>query len=146
MPEDEKQEEDVALNVRIPKTLDTKLRVKIAERYGGGHKGDIQKAVKSALELWTSGDLVTDAAETFKASSDGAVKRRSMRVLRISGEKGLAAIFRLSHDDSLPEADQKYAQENAKFLVEERENAEGTKSARERLKLERERTRARMGV
>lgn len=53
------EKDRVQLNVRIPRSLNERLRQKIVERYGYYRRGLLQRVVQEALEMWIEGGVHT---------------------------------------------------------------------------------------
>lgn len=81
----------------IPDELESKFRIEIIKRLGG-KKGDLQKAIEEAVELWIESDVVTELEETATSKdTTDLTKDKAVDTLERMGRVSLRALARISH-------------------------------------------------
>lgn len=82
----------------IPDELESRLRMKIIERFGG-KKGDLQIAIEDAVKLWVESDVIKELEETATSNATTSLtKDKAIDTLGKMGKVSLNALSRISHN------------------------------------------------
>lgn len=81
----------------IPENLESKVRIEVVKRFGG-KKGDLQKAVVEALEMWVNSDVIKELEETATSKNcAGLTRDKAIGTLRKMGRIAMPSLARISH-------------------------------------------------
>ena len=92
----------------IPDPLEKRLRVAVAQRFGG-KKGDLTRGLVEAIELWTQSDGATKVGKKLSKTvrdprSPSSVKENAVTALAKLGPGGVELLAEIGGDHSVPEA------------------------------------------
>jgi hypothetical protein len=92
----------------IPDPLEKRLRVTVAQRFGG-KKGDLTRGLAEAIELWTQSDEATKVGKSLSKTvrdpkTPSSVKERAVSALAKLGPGGVELLAQIGGDQSVPEA------------------------------------------
>lgn len=86
------------IDATIPDELETQFRMEIIKRFGG-KKGDLQKAVEEAIELWVENDTIKELEETATSQINTPLTHdQAIETLKRMGRVALPALSRISHN------------------------------------------------
>jgi len=91
----------------IPDVLAKRLRVTVAQRFGG-RKGDLSKGLVEAIEAWIQTDEAAKIAKTLARTirdprSPSSVKEHAVAALAKTGAAGLQLLAEIGGDGAVPE-------------------------------------------
>jgi hypothetical protein len=92
----------------IPDVLAKRLRVTVAQRFGG-KKGDLSKGLAEAIEMWVQSDEASKLAKKLAKNvrdpkTPSSVKEDAVTALAKTGAVGLELLAEIGADHSVPEA------------------------------------------
>ena len=92
----------------IPDPLEKRLRVTVAQRFGG-KKGDLTRGLVEAIELWTQSDEATKVGKSLSKTvrdpkTPSSVKEHAVAALAKLGPGGVELLAQIGGDQSVPEA------------------------------------------
>jgi hypothetical protein len=92
----------------IPDPLEKRLRVTVAQRFGG-KKGDLTRGLAEAIELWTQSDEATKVGKSLSKTvrdpkTPSSVKEHAVGALAKLGPGGVELLAQIGGDQSVPEA------------------------------------------
>src|SRR5580658_3767276 len=92
----------------IPDPLEKRLRVTVAQRFGG-KKGDLTRGLAEAIELWTQSDEATKVGKSLSKTvrdpkTPSSVKEHAVGALAKLGPGGVELLAQIGGDQNVPEA------------------------------------------
>jgi hypothetical protein len=92
----------------IPDPLEKRLRVAVAQRFGG-KKGDLTRGLIEAIELWTKSDEATKVGKRLSKTvrdpkTPSGVKENAVVALGKLGPGGVELLADIGGDHAVPEA------------------------------------------
>jgi hypothetical protein len=101
----------------IPDELESKLRIEIVKRFGG-KKGDLQKAIEEALEMWINRDTIGKLkAQATNSSLLSSEREEATKILANMGYCSIDALLEIGNDSRLLLSERTSAREQAKKLI-----------------------------
>ena len=96
------------IDAEIPDALAKRLRVTVAQRFGG-KKGDLTRGLAEAIEAWVQSDEASRMAKTLSKTirdpqSPSSVKEHAVSALAKTGAAGQQLLAEIGADHSVPEA------------------------------------------
>lgn len=92
----------------IPDALAKRLRVTVAQRFGG-KKGDLSRGLEEAIAAWVESDEAAKLAKKLAKNvrdpqTPSSVKEHAVAALAKTGAAGLELLAEIGADHSVPEA------------------------------------------
>jgi alkylation response protein AidB-like acyl-CoA dehydrogenase len=92
----------------IPDALAKRLRVTVAQRFGG-KKGDLSRGLLEAIEAWVESDEAAKVAKKLAKTvrdpqTPSSVKEHAVAALAKTGAAGLELLAEIGGDGGVPEA------------------------------------------
>ena len=96
------------IDAMIPDVLAKRLRITVAQRFGG-RKGDLSKGLVEAIEAWVQTDEAAKIAKTLAKTirdphTPSAVKEHAVAALAKTGAAGQQLLAEIGGDGAVPEA------------------------------------------
>ena len=100
----------------IPEELESKVRMEVVKRFGG-KKGDLQKAVMEALELWVNSDITQKLKQkAMKAGTTITERKDIIDTMKTMGRWAIPVLGELLDIDGLTITESKYINEAIREL------------------------------
>jgi hypothetical protein len=96
------------IDALIPDALAKRLRVTVAQRFGG-KKGDLTRGLTEAIELWVQSDEAAKVAKTLAKTirdteTPSSVKEHAVVALAKTGAAGLQLLAEIGGDGHVPDS------------------------------------------